>query len=125
MGYHHGGQLQPGGHMATCNQHMGWDDQPHSNIKDMMHNYMVRTNGRAHLAEILDAAGKRQNNLPMLPNKYVHPSGCPFLCWLSILGKCTLSDCHYCKEGGHPLPGDIMDEFANQLLTPLTRGSLH
>jgi hypothetical protein len=29
MGYHHGGQLQSGGHMASCNWRTGWDDQGH------------------------------------------------------------------------------------------------
>ncbi len=107
--------------MATCDWRTGWDDQRHPKIKDMMHHYLVRTNGHVHLAEILNAVGKRQNDLPTLP-KYVHPSSCPFLCWSSILGKCTFRDCHYHKEGGHPLPGDIMDEFANQLIDAINKG---
>jgi hypothetical protein len=103
--------------MATHDWRTGWDDQRHPIIKDMIDHYLRCTNGHVCLAEILDAVGKRQNDLPTLP-KYVHPaSGCPFLCWLSVLGKCTFKDCQYRKEGaGRPLPGDITDEFANQLI---------
>jgi hypothetical protein len=107
--------------MATRDWRTGWDDQHHPKIKDMMHHYLVHTNGRVHLAEILDAAGKRQNDLPTLP-KYVHPSGHPILCWSSILGKCTFRDCRYRKEGGHPLLEDIRDEFANQLIDTINKG---
>jgi hypothetical protein len=112
MGYHHEGQLPPGGHMATHDWRTGWDDHCHPKIKDMMHNYLVCTTGCVHLAEILDTAGKRQNDLPMLP-KYIHPSGQMLLCWLSILRKCTFRNCHFRKEGGHPLPVDITVDFAN------------
>jgi hypothetical protein len=122
-GYHQGGHLQIEGHMATPIRCMGWDDQHHPKIKDMMHQYLVRTNGRVFLAEILDAAGKRQNDLPMLP-KYVHPSGRPFLCRLSVLGKCTFRDCRYRKEGGHLLPKDFTDEFANQLIVAINKGMI-
>jgi hypothetical protein len=120
-GYYLRGQLQPGGHTTTRNWHTGWDDQLHPKIKDMMHNYLVCINGCVHLAEILDTAGKRQNDLPTLP-KYIHPSGRPFLCWSSILGKCTFRDCRYRKEEGHPLPADITDEFANQCIDAINKG---
>jgi hypothetical protein len=107
--------------MATRDWCIGWDDQCHLKFKDMMHHYLVRTNGRVNLAEILKAAGKRQNDLPTLP-KYVHPSGRLFLCWSSVLGKCTFRDCHYRKEGGHPLPGNITNEFTNQLIDAISKG---
>jgi hypothetical protein len=55
--------------------------------------YLERTNGRVHLAELLQAAGKKQTDLPTLP-QYVHPNGCPYLCWSSVLGQCTFRDCH-------------------------------
>ena len=71
-------------------------------------------NGRVHLAEIPTAAGQRQTDLPTLP-KYVHPSGRPILCWTSVLGRCTYRDRRFRKEGGHPLPADITDEFVNQV----------
>jgi hypothetical protein len=41
---------------------------------------------------------------------------------MSILGKCTFRDCHYRKEGGHPLPVDITDEFANQCIDAINKG---
>jgi hypothetical protein len=121
MGYHQGGQLPPGGHMSTRNLCMGWDDQHHPRIKEMMHNYLVCTNGHIHLAEILDIGGKQQSDLPTLP-KYVHSSGQPFLCWLSIHGRCTFRDCCFCKEGGHPLPADITDEFVNRCINAINKG---
>jgi hypothetical protein len=31
-------------------------------------------------------------------------------------------DCRYRKEGGHPLPADIMDEFANQFIDTINKG---
>jgi hypothetical protein len=117
MGYHHEGQLQPGGHTATCDWHTGWDDQRHPKIKDMMHNYLVCTNGCVHLAEIFDAAGKRQNDLPTLPK-----CSSIILCWSSVLEKCTFRDCRYRKDGGHPLPGDITDEFTNQPIDAINKG---
>jgi hypothetical protein len=80
-----------------------------------MQGYLERTHGQVHLAKILTAAGKTQTNLPTLP-KYVHTTGRPFLCWSSILGRCTFRDCWFQKEGGHPLPADITDEFANQVI---------
>ncbi len=89
----------------------GWMDEHHPKIKAMMQKYLEHSHGRIHLAEILKAAGKTQKDLPTLP-KYVHPTQRPFLCWSSILRKCGYRDCRFRKEGGHPLPGDITDEFA-------------
>jgi hypothetical protein len=86
-----------------------------------MQSYLERNNGQVHLAKILDAAGKRQTNLPTLP-KYVHPTGQLFLCWSSILGKCTYRECHFCKEGGHPIPTDVTDKFGNQIINVIRKG---
>jgi hypothetical protein len=86
-----------------------------------MQNYLECTNGWVHLAKILDAVGKRQTNLPTLP-KYVHPTGRPFLCWSSILGRCTYRDCYFCKEGGHPIPVDVTDEFVDQCINIIGKG---
>ena len=86
-----------------------------------MQKYLKHTHGRIHLAEILEAAGKTQADLPTL-SKYVHPTGRPFLCWASVLGKCGFQDCRFRKEGGHPLPGDITDEFADQVIDVIGKG---
>ncbi len=86
-----------------------------------MQGYLERTNGRVHLAEILAAAGKGQTDLPTLP-KYVHPTGRPFLCWSSVLGQCTFRDCRFRKEGGHPLPGDVTDIFADRVIDVIGKG---
>ena len=87
----------------------------------MMKKYLEQTHGQIHLAEILEAAGTTQTDLPTLP-KFVHPTGRSFLCWASVLGKCGFWDCRFRKEGGHPLPGDITDEFADQLISVIGKG---
>jgi hypothetical protein len=86
-----------------------------------MQSYLLQTNGRVHLAKILAAAGWRQTDLPTLP-KYVHPMGQPFLCWTSLLGRCTYRNCRFRKEGGHPIPADIMGEFVNQITDVIRKG---
>jgi hypothetical protein len=86
-----------------------------------MQGYLAQRNGRVHLAEILTAAGQRQTDLPTLP-KYVHPLGWPFLCWTSVLGRCTYRDCRFRKEGGHPLPADITNEFVDQVTDVIGKG---
>ena len=86
----------------------------------MMSAYLDRTNGRVHLAEILGAAGKKQTDLPTLP-QYVHPNGRPFLCWTSVLGRCTYRDCRFHHQGGHPNPKDITDEFADKVVDTLNK----
>jgi hypothetical protein len=78
-------------------------------------------NGRVHLVEILAVAGKGQTDLPTLA-KYVHTTGRPFLCWSSILGRCTFRDCRFQKEGGHPLTADITDEFADRVIDVIGKG---
>ena len=78
-----------------------------------MQKYLKHTHGQIHPGEILEAAGKTQADLPTLP-KYVHPTGRPFLCWASVLGKCGFRNCRFHKEGGQSLPGDITDEFADR-----------
>ena len=69
-----------------------WHDERHTKLKEMMATYLERTKGRIHLSELLQAAGKKQTNLPTLP-QYVHPNGQPFLCWSNILGQCMFRDC--------------------------------
>jgi len=87
----------------------------------MMTAYLDRTHGRVHLAEILGAAGKKQTDLPTLP-QYVHPNGRPFLCWTSVLGRCTYHECRFHHLGGHPNPKDITDEFADKVVDTLNKG---
>ncbi len=67
-GYHYGGQLQPRGHMATCNWRTGWDDQRHPKIKDMMHHCLVRTNGCVHLAGSLMQRARGRITSPRYQN---------------------------------------------------------
>ncbi len=100
---------------------MGWNNEWHLKIKMLTQGYLVHTNGRVHLAEILAKAGQRQTNLPTLP-KYVHPLGRPFLCWTSVLGRCTYRDCQFWNEGGHPLLADIMDKFVDQVTDLIGKG---
>ena len=121
------GPVFPGGGFTYPTQpqsrdwHSGWKDERHPKIKAVMQGYLTQTNGRVHVAEILAAAGRRQTDLPTLP-KYVHASGRPFLCWTSVLGRCTYRDCRFRKEGGHPLPADITDAFADQVIDIIGKG---
>jgi len=87
----------------------------------MMAAHLERTNGRVHLAELFQAAGKKQTDLPTLP-QYVHPNGRPFLCWSSVLGRCTFRECRFLQQGGHPLAKDITDEFADKTVDTLNKG---
>jgi hypothetical protein len=109
------GAFPVGGMQQPCDWQSGWKDERHPKIKAVMQGYLAQTNGRVHLAKILAAAGCRQTDLPTLTN-YVHASGRPFLCWTSVLGRCTYPDCRFRKEGGHPLPADIKDKFADQVI---------
>ena len=114
------GQLRPGGY-APRDWRTGWKDEQHPMIKTMMQKYLGHTHGQIHLGKILEAAGKTQADLPTLP-KYVHPTGRPFLCWASVLGKCGFRNCRFHKEGGHPLPGDITDDFADRVIDAIGKG---
>jgi hypothetical protein len=88
-----------------------------------MEPYLERTNSCIHLAKILNASGKCQTNLPTLA-KYVHPNGrpLPFLCWSSILGRCTFRECRFLKEGGHLAATDITDDFADKCIDVIRKG---
>jgi hypothetical protein len=120
-GHYSGGTVPAGGQPPPCNWQTGWHDERHPKITMLMQSYLSQTNGRVHLAKILAAAGRHQTNLPTLP-KYVHPTERPFLCWTSILGRCTYRDCRIRKEGEHPLPADIADEFVNQITDVIRKG---
>ena len=99
----------------------GWHDERHPKIKTMMAPYLERTNGRVHLAELLTAAGKKQTDLPTLP-QFVHPNGRPFICWSCVLGRCTFRECRFLQQGGHPVAKDITDDFADKTVDTLNKG---
>jgi hypothetical protein len=63
----------------------GWVDTRNHKIEALMDPYLERFNGRIHLTEVLNVAGKCQTDLPMLP-RFCHANGRPFLCWNSTLG---------------------------------------
>ena len=86
----------------------------------MMSSYLERTHGHVHLAELLGAAGKKQTDLPTLP-QYVHPNGRPFLCWTSLLGRCMYRESHFHQQGGHPNPKDSTDKFADKVVDTLNK----
>ncbi len=114
-------QIHPGGQQAPRDWRTGWNDKRNPKLRALMQGYLEQTNGRVHLAEILAAAGKGQTDLPTLA-KYVHATGRPFLCWSSVLGRCTFCDCRFRKEGGHPLPGDITNKFADRVINVIGKG---
>jgi hypothetical protein len=82
------GQQQGHGSLGMCDSRAGWVDNQHPKIKNIMDQYLENFHGRLHLVELLDAAGKRQSDLPRLPC-FTNSDGCPFLCWNSTLGRCT------------------------------------
>jgi hypothetical protein len=65
----------------------GWTNVRNHKLKAMMDPYLDWYNGQIHLTEVLNAAGKRQQDLPMLP-RFCYANGQPFLCWNSMLGRC-------------------------------------
>ncbi len=69
-----------GGSQGDCRS--GWTNVRNHKIKELMDPYLERYNGRIHLAEVLDAAGKRQTDLPTLP-RFCHSNGRPFESWAS------------------------------------------
>jgi hypothetical protein len=87
----------------------------------MMGPYLEQYNGRIHLAEVLNAAGKRQTDLPTLL-RFGYANGRPFLCWNSTLGRCMYCECKYLREGGHPGPNDIPNNFAKKVCVVIGPG---
>ncbi len=115
-----GGYYQPNTYQPR-DWRANWHDERHPKLKIMMAMYLKQTNGRVHLAKFLQAAGKKQTNLPTLP-QYVHPNGRPFICWSSVLGRCTFRDCRFLQQGGHPLAKDITDDFADKVVDTINKG---
>jgi hypothetical protein len=85
--------------------------------------YLDRYSGQLFLAELLNALGKRQTDLPTLP-KFTHANGHPFLCWNCTIGCCTWREYKFQMEGGHPDRNDITDKFADNCVNILANGVL-
>jgi hypothetical protein len=120
----HGGitpRFSPGGNPGQQHWRAGWFDQRHPKFKAMMDTYLDLMQGCLQLADVLNASGKWQTDLPTLP-KYTHPYGRPFLCWLCILSRCRYGECRFLREGGHPDPANITDDFANSAVDVLSKG---
>jgi hypothetical protein len=88
--------FSPGGNPGQQNWHAGWFDQCHPKFKAIMDTYLDLTQGHLQLADILNASGKRQTDLPTLP-KYTHPNGHPFLCWSCVLSRCRYRECFFLR----------------------------
>jgi hypothetical protein len=99
----------------------GWTDFRHPKIKALMDPYLDRNDGRLRLGDVLDTGGIRQQDLPMLP-RFCWPNGRSFLCWSSTLGRCMFPECQIQRDGGHPGPNDIPDEFTENVVGKLTKG---
>ncbi len=121
LGGGYGGGYYPPNTYQPRDWRANWHDEQHPKLKTMMSAYLERTNGSVHLAKLLQAAGKKQMDLPTLP-QFVHPNGRPFLCWSSDLGRCTFRNCRFLQQGGHPLAKDITDEFADKVVDTLNKG---
>ena len=70
---------------------------------------------------MLNKAGKRQQDLPTLP-RFFYANGQPFLCRNSMLGRCMYRKCRYLREGRHPSPNDIPDNFADKVIGVFSAG---
>jgi hypothetical protein len=110
-----------GGYPGQQHLRAGWFDQCHPKFKAMMDTYLDLMQGHLQLADVLNASGKRQTDLSMLP-KYTHPTGRPLLCWPCVLSRCRYHECHFLREGGHPDPTNITDNFANSAIEVLSKG---
>jgi hypothetical protein len=84
----------------------------------MMADYVVARGLRVRLTNILDASNKRITDLPTIP-EYV-ANGCPFVCWVHILGRCTFVKCQF--KSRHVQRNAIPDAFAEEVVTMLTPG---
>jgi hypothetical protein len=113
--------FSPGGNPGQQRWRMGWFDQHHPKFKAMMDTYLDLTQGHLQLANVLNASGKWQTDLPTLP-KYTHPNGRPFLCWLCILSRCRYRECRFLREGGHPDPANITKGLTNTAFEVLLKG---
>jgi hypothetical protein len=99
------------------------EDTRHPKIKLLMDPYLERYNSILNLSQTLTLSGNRMTDLPSLP-QYCQPTGQPFLCWNSVLGKCFRGAwCKYSK--GHLKKGDATDAFAEALFECISKGVLY
>jgi hypothetical protein len=94
-----GGNQQQGGPPYTGgggrhDWRVGWTDVRHPKIKTLMDPHLKKNDGRIRLGELLDAAGLRQSDLPMLP-RFCWPNGQSYLTgchpsWSSFLRYCNV-----------------------------------
>jgi hypothetical protein len=120
-GHAHMEPFSKGGGGGQRDWRVGWNDNRNHKIKALMDPYLEWYNGQIRLAEVLDVAGKRQTDLLTLL-RFCYVNGRPFLCWNSTLGWCMYHECHYLREGGHPGPNDIPDNFAEKVCAVISRG---
>ena len=121
MGNHLQGRPPYQGTAGRRNWRAGWTDFCHPKIKVLMDPYLNRNDGQLCLGDVLDAGGLRQKDLPTLP-RFCWPNGRSFLCWSSTLGRCMFPECRFQRDGGHPGPNDIPDEFVDNVVGKLTKG---
>jgi hypothetical protein len=99
------------------------EDTQHPKIKLLMDLYLKQYNNFLNLLEILTSSGKPMMDLPSLP-QYCQPTGQPFLCWNSVLGKCFWGAwCKYSK--GHLKKGEVMDAFVDAVSECISKGVLY
>jgi hypothetical protein len=99
------------------------EDTCHPNIILLMDPYLKQYTNFLNILEILTSSGKRMTDLPSLPQS-CHPTGQPFLCWNSILGKCFQgARCRYLK--GHLKKGESTDAFSDAISKCISKGVLY
>jgi hypothetical protein len=83
--------------------------------------HLERNNGQIHLGELLNAAGLCESELPTLP-RFCWPNNQSYLCWSSTLGRCKFPNFCFRRDGRHPGPNDIPDDFAEKVVRMLAKG---
>jgi hypothetical protein len=102
------------------NWRVGWTDVRHPKIKALMDLHLESNDGRIRLDELLNVAGRHQSDLPTLPC-CCWPNGQLYLCWSSKLGRCMFPGCCYWRDGRHPGPNVILDDFAEKVVCMLAK----
>ncbi len=98
-------------------------DSHHPCIKALMDPYLSINTGRLNMTQLLEAANKRYEDLPILPN-YTHPQGRSSICWNWVLGRCNYGQgCVF--QCGQDKCEDVMDMFADTVCYVLGKGVLH
>jgi hypothetical protein len=109
-----GGGCQAGGH-----QGQGGDTR-HPHIKALMDLYLAVNTVGLNITRLLDAANKRYQDLPNLPN-YTNPQGHTSICWSCVLGCCKYGRAYiFCH--GHVKQDKITDTFADAVCDVIGKG---